>query len=112
MVALAIMGIALVSVFQLFSLSLRSAKKAEDYTRALSYARSLLDEAYALKDIEADSDTFDYDDGFRASREITEVPLKEEEKTQQYRIEVTVTWPPRGKLTISGLRTVYDKPVK
>lgn len=112
MVALAIMGIALVAVFQLFSLSLRSAKKAEDYTRALFYARSLLDEAYALKDIEADSDTFDYDDDFRASREITEVPLKEDERTKQYRIEVTVTWPPRGKLLISGLRTAYDKPVK
>jgi Tfp pilus assembly protein PilV len=48
MVALAILGVAIVAVFQLFSLSLRSTRKAEDYTKALFYARSLPDESYSL----------------------------------------------------------------
>ena len=45
MVALAILGIALVAIFQLFSVNLRSTQKAEDYTKAIFYARSMLDEA-------------------------------------------------------------------
>lgn len=112
MVALAIMATALVAVFQLFSLSLRSAKKADDYTKALFYARSLIDEAYVIKDIEEDSDSFEYEKVFKATRQISLVPAKEEEKTKQYRIDVSVTWLPSGKLSISALRTVYEKTVK
>jgi Tfp pilus assembly protein PilV len=108
MVALAIMGVAVVAVFQIFSITLRSTKKADDYTKALFYARSTLDQAYALPDIEAGSDTTDFRDGFEAKREITVKSSSDDDKSKLYEITVTVTWQPSGSLTVKGLRNVYE----
>ncbi len=110
MVALAILGVAIVAVFQLFSLSLRSTRKAEDYTKALFYARSLLDESYSLPDLSRDpgKSVIEFKDGFEGTRQIGVKSSSEDEHTKLYEITVTVTWPPKGSLTISGLRTVYE----
>ncbi len=110
MVALAILGVAIVAVFQLFSLSLRSTRKAEDYTKALFYARSLLDESYSLPDMSRDpgKSKIEFSDGFEGTRRIAVKSSSEDEHTKLYEITVTVTWPPKGSLTISGLRTVYE----
>ncbi len=109
-VAMALMGIALVSLIQLFSGSLRATKKSSEYTRGLIYARSLMDEAYAapsLEDIEGD---FDFEDGYSAKRVVTQLPAGEEEEEAPplYEITVTVTWPPRGKTVLKGTRVVYE----
>jgi Tfp pilus assembly protein PilV len=110
MVALAILGVAIVAVFQLFSISLRSTRKAEDYTKALFYARSLLDEAYSLPDLSRDpgKSNAEFRDGFEGTRRIAMKSSSEDGHTKLYEITVTVTWPPKGSLTISGLRTVYE----
>ena len=110
MVALAILGVAIVAVFQLFSISLRSTKKAEDYTKAIFYARSLLDEAYSLPDPSRDpgKSRVAFKDGFDGTRKIEMMSASEDGHTKVYRITVTVTWPPKGSLTIGGLRTVYE----
>jgi type II secretory pathway pseudopilin PulG len=106
MVAIAILGIAIVAIFQLFSISLRTTKKAEDYTKALFYARALLDESYAIQDISEGTDSVEFGDGFEGMRTIG---LKSsDEKAKLYEIIVKVTWPPSGSLEIKGLRTVYE----
>jgi Tfp pilus assembly protein PilV len=108
MVALAILGVAVVAVFQLFSITLRSTKKADDYTKAIFYARSVLDEAYAEPGVEEGSERVDFRDGFEARRVTTLKSSSEEGKVKLYEIAVTVTWPTAGSLTITGLRSVYE----
>jgi type II secretion system protein I len=110
MVALAILGVAVVAVFQLFSITLRATKKADDYTKAIFYARSVLDQAYALPEMENGSDITDFDDGFKANRVITDVSSSDDDKAKLYEITVTVTWPPSNSLTIRGLRNFYETP--
>ncbi|MDA8242409.1 MAG: hypothetical protein M0Z67_18820 [Nitrospiraceae bacterium] len=110
MVALAILGVAVVAVFQLLSISLRSTKKAEDYTKALFYARTLLDEAYSLPDLSDDPGKSDveFKDGFKGTSRIVLKSSSDDDHLKLYEITVTVTWPPKGSLAISGLRTVYE----
>lgn len=108
MVALAILGMALVAIFQLFSISLRSTKKAEDYTKALFYARSMIDETYILADPAESAGSLTFKEDFKGARDVTLVAADEDEKSKLYEITVTVTWPPSGSLTLKTLRTVYE----
>ena len=107
MVALAIMSVSLVAVFQLYSLGLRSAKKADDYTYAVLYAGSLMDEAYALPDPASASGAKELRQGYKATRDVVLKSSSDDGKTKLYEITVTVTWPPSGSLKIKGLRSVY-----
>ncbi len=109
MVALAILGVTVVALFQLFSMALRSTKKAEDYSKALFYARSMLDEAYSNPEIENGSDSSYFEnDYYKGTKQVSVRSESEDGKTKLYEITVTVTWPPSGSLKISGLRTVYE----
>lgn len=111
-IALALLGIALVSLVELFSISLRSTRKSSEYTTALIYARSLMDEAYAAPSLEAGEDDFDFGDGYRATRAVREIAVGEEEAEPSYRlceITVTVTWQPRGRTVLNGKRVVYEE---
>ncbi len=119
-IALAILGIALVSLVELFSVSLRSTKKSSDYTTALIYARSLMDEAYAAPSLDGMGDTFDLGGGYTGTRTISEAPLpwagaeeggggREEQFFKLYEITVTVAWPPEGRVVLTGKRVVYEQ---
>lgn len=108
MVALAILGVAIVAIFQIFSMTLRSTKQADDYTKALLYARSMLDEAYSHPDPDESAVSLEFDDHFDGMKEVELKSTSEDEKTRLYEIRVTVTWPPSGSLTLRGLRTVYE----
>ncbi|MEW6109091.1 MAG: hypothetical protein AB1632_08035 [Nitrospirota bacterium] len=108
MVALAILGVAVVAIFQLFSASLRSAKKADDYSKALFYARAMLDEAYSVPDPSESSTSLKFEGNFEGSREINLQSSSDDGNVKLYEIIVTVTWPPSGNLQIKGLRTVYE----
>lgn len=106
MVAISILSIALVALFQLFSMNLRSVKKSGDYSRALIYARSIMDEAYALPELTDSSESFDFEDGFKGIRTVN---LKSsDEKIKMYEITVSVSWPPAGTLELKGLKAYYE----
>lgn len=107
MVAISILGIAIVALFQLFSVNLRSVKKTEDYSKALVYARSLMDDAYAITELTDKTESYDFKDGFRGSRTIR-LKSTDENNIKIYEISATVSWPPSGGLEIKGLRTYYD----
>lgn len=107
MVALAILGTALVAIFQLFSLNLRSTQKAEDYSKAIFYARSMLDEAYIFIDPADASDSKEYENKYEVTRKVSLKSESEDGNIKLYEINVAVTWPPSGNFRISGLRTVY-----
>ncbi len=108
MVAIAILAIAIVAIFQHFSTTLKTTKKADDYTRALFYARSMLDEAYSASDITEISDSLEFEGNYLGSREVILKSSSEDEKAKIYEIIITVTWPPSGSLKLKGLRTVYE----
>ncbi|OGW29475.1 MAG: hypothetical protein A2X59_05630 [Nitrospirae bacterium GWC2_42_7] len=108
MVAFAILSVAIVSIFQLFSTALRTTKKAADYTNAVFYARSMLDEAYSVTDPTELPSRLEFEEGFEGKREVSIVSESEDSSTKLYEVAVTVTWPPAGSLVIKGLRTVYE----
>jgi len=107
MVALAILGIALVAIFQLFSLNLRSTQKAEDYSKAIFYARSMLDEGYIFVDPSDASDSKEFENKYEVTRNVSLKSESENGDIKLYEITVAVVWPPSGNFRISGLRTVY-----
>lgn len=124
-VALTVLSIALVSLVQLFSVSLRSTKKSSDYATALIYARSIMEEAYATPSLEGMNGTFDLGGGYSGKREIREVPFRwgegegdeggsqggggGEELFRLFEITVTVTWPPGGQVVLTGRRAQYEQ---
>ncbi len=108
MVALAILGIALVTIFQLFSLNLRSTKKAEDYTKAIFYARSMMDEAFIFVDPSGESKSEEFEDRYTVKRDVSVKSESDDGKAKVYEIAVTVSWPPSGSFSMKELRSVYE----
>lgn len=108
MIALAILGMALVAIFQLFSMSLRSTKKAEDYTKAIFYARSMMDEAFIFVDPSGESASEEYEDRYAVKRDVSVKSESDDGKVKLYEITVTVTWPPSGSFSMKELRSVYE----
>ena len=104
-VAIAILGIGLVALIQLYASSLRSVRRSEDYTMALAIARSTLDEVYAKPDRSNINYVFDYGN-YHIERKI-EFLYNEEDMTL-YQITVSATWPPKGKVELTGVRGYYD----
>jgi len=105
MVAVAILGVAVVALFQVFSAGLRGTKKAEDYTKAIIIGRSLLDEAYAVKDPTGLEENLEFEGGFNASREVEEIP-DEEGRGTLYIISIKVTWGRKGRFLLKGRRFI------
>ena len=104
-VALAIMGIGLVVVMELFSGALRSGRLSKDYTEAFIYARGKMDEV--LIDPEEGSDAGEFKNLFRWESEVTRIETKdsalkqvqgktEEQRWEIYKIKVKVFFPGLG----------------
>lgn len=109
LVAVSILSISVVLIFQLFSIGLRSTRKAENYTTALIIARSLMNEALSLNFIEDANLAEEYEGGYTAKRTIKEVSQDEESTTKLYKITVVVKWPPSGRLQLTSMRAVHEK---
>lgn len=105
MVAVAILGISVVALFQVFSAGLRGTKKVDYYTRALIIGRSLMDEAYAVSDPEELTGVEEFDGGFTARREVTELS-SDDLKGILYLIVVEVKWKGKGNLILRGKRFI------
>ena len=99
-IALAIMGIGLVVVMELFSGALRSGRLSKDYTEAFIYARGKMDEV--LIDPEEGSDTGEFKNLFRWESEVTRIETEdsgfktEEQRWKTYKIKVKVLFPGLG----------------
>jgi len=119
-VALAILGTAIAALIQLYAQGLRTTKKTSDYSTALVYARSYLDEAYALPEVKAGEETFQLPGDFKAKRTISlwrggYEPLRyrgsqPQEGLALYEITVSVAWPPAGEVVLKGLRSMHEGP--
>lgn len=108
LIALAILGVSVVSVFQLFSITLRSTKKTEDYTRALLYAQSLLDEGFSTANPMDDQVTIRFGKDYQGGRTVVLKGVSDDGSLKMYEITASVSWRPSGNLKIKALRAVYD----
>ncbi len=98
-VALAILGVGLVAVIELFGGGLRSGRAAEEYTKAAGYARMKMEEIYLSKTLEEGIQDGRFDRDYRWSVEIRKVdllPAGRETETSLpidlYLVRVDVTW--------------------
>jgi len=121
-IALAILGVGVVTVLELFSAALRMESGAGVRSRAVVYARGLLDQTMALPEMRAGSDRGRFDDMYHWEVVVREAPeygqgndkdkpahdLTIKSDFLMYEIEVSVLWSQtanrEGVYTIRTLR--------
>lgn len=99
LVAMMLLAISLVVIFQLFSGGLKSGKLADDYTRAVFHARQKMEETLLNTRYEEGVYEGEFDDEYRWKIEIVLVePENSENEEEQpppvdiFNITVSVTW--------------------
>lgn len=115
-VAIAIIGIGLVLVMELFSGALRAGRVSKDYTRALIYAKGKMDEV--LIETKEGSDTGEFKNGYRWQSEVTPLDtdkdsgIKTQEQLITYKIKVRILFPGIGGEKAIELVTLKNIPSK
>ncbi len=99
MVAMAILGIGLVVIIELFSGGLRLARISEEYTTAAGYARMKMEETSLAKSLEEGIQEGEFDSFYRWQVEVKKVDLLPPEKETSYqppvalyRVRIAVFW--------------------
>jgi general secretion pathway protein I len=119
-IALAILGIGVVTVLELFSAGLRMETGAGARAHAVLYARGLLDQTMAVSELRVGSDRGRFDETFHWEVVVREAPeytdqkakhdldVKSQSDITMYEIAVSVLWPQsanrEGVYTIRTLR--------
>lgn len=99
LVAVAILGIGLTIIIELFSGALPLGRASEEYTRAVSYARMKMEEIAAKPMVEEGTDEGSFDDTYRWQVEVKKVDLLPVENkpdfkppAQFFQIQIDVLW--------------------
>jgi general secretion pathway protein I len=74
-VAIAILGIGLVVIIELFGGGLRLERTSEEYTKAVGYARMKMEEVYLAKSLEEGIQAGEFDRDYRWQMELRRVEL-------------------------------------
>lgn len=112
--AVALLGIALTVVIQLFSANLRSLGVSEDHVAASVRAEAKLREILDDEDLGEKAWTETTDDGYRIDVSVTEA-LKDRTETLQvsvFDVKLTVRWKKGEKERLQTLRTLKLMPRK
>ncbi len=122
-IAMAILGVGVVTVLELFSAGLRVERNSEIRARAVMRARALLDQTLTIPEIAPGADRGEYGDGYRWERRIREAPEYMENGDQEldlqsalamYEVEVSVLWQQtrdrEGVYTVRTLRVAPPAP--
>jgi general secretion pathway protein I len=99
LVALAIMGIGLTVILELFSGGLRLGRISEEYSKAMNYARIKMEEVTLQDHIEEGTEEGEFDGTFRWQVEIEKVEMLPIEKTpdfkppaELFKVKIDVLW--------------------
>ena len=116
-IAMAIVGIGVVTVLQIFNAALRTERGAGIRARAVMRARGLLEQTMAVSELTPGQDKGDFGDGYhwersvREARELTDTNQRQMDVKSDvtlYEIEVSVLWPQtadrEGVYTVRTLR--------
>ena len=111
-IALAILGIGLTVIMELFSGGLRLGRVSQEYTKAMHFASLKLEEMAARKTIEAGEDEGELDKTFRWRTGVEKVDILPYDKGTEfkppvdlYHIRVTVLWTSGTKERSAGLES-------
>jgi len=117
MVTLAILGIALTVIIELFSAGLRLARKSEDYSRAVFYGRQLLEELCLQDEISEKEEAGEFEGGYTWKYQMKPVSVLIDEDDDKnfsvkiYTVKVVVSWPSGGiekNIDFETLKTVIE----
>ena len=104
LVAMAILGIGLVIIIELFSGGLRLGRTSEDYTRAVGYARMKLEEISLAQSLEEGIEEGEFDREYRWQVEVKKVDLLPPGRETSYQPPVALYWVRIDVLWKSGTR--------
>jgi len=104
LVAMAILGVGLIVIIELFSGGLRLGRTAEEYTRAVGYARMKLEEISLAKTLEEGIEEGEFDREYRWQVEVKKVDLLPPGKETSYQPPVALYWVRIEVLWKSGIR--------
>jgi general secretion pathway protein I len=111
-VALAILGIGLTLIIELFSGGLRLGRASEDYTKAVNYASSKMQEIMTQDNVEEGTGEGEFDDRFRWQVEAKKVDILPGEKSTEfkppvelYKLTIDVLWKSGSKERSARLET-------
>jgi general secretion pathway protein I len=111
-VALAILGIGLTAIIELFSGGLRLGKTSEDYTKAVGYGRMKMEEIISQQNIEEGSDEGDFDKTFHWQVDIKKIDLLPADKPTDlklpidlFQVKVNILWKSGSKERSTILET-------
>jgi general secretion pathway protein I len=111
-VAIAILGISLVLIMQLFSGGLRVSRVSCDYTRAVVHAKDKMEELIAAP-VQGSGE---FEDGFRWEAEVEPYKELEEIGSNLLKIKVKVSWSDTQKrdrsVELESLRLYQDEGIK
>ncbi len=98
-VAMAILGVGLVVIIQLFSGGLRLSKTSEEYTKAVGYARMKMEEVCLADHMKEGNETGEFDHDYRwqvATKKVDILPVGKDldfkPTVEIYQIKVNVIW--------------------
>ena len=117
-IAMAIVGVGVVSVLEIFSAALRTERGAGIRAKAAMHARALLEQTMTEPEPVAKQDSGELPDGYRFERKVREAPEFTDESNSRdldfkseitlFEIEVSVLWPQtadrEGVYTVRTLR--------
>lgn len=117
MVTLAILGIALTVIIELFSAGLRLARKSEDYSRAVFYGQQLLEELCLQDDISEKEEAGEFEGGYTWKYQMKTVSVlidaddDRDFSVKIYNVKVVVSWPSgeiEKNIDFETLKTVIE----
>ncbi len=118
-VAVAILGIALTVIIELFAGGLRLARVSKEYTKAVNYANSKMEEITSKQILEEGSTEGEFDETFRWRVTMNKLNLLPVEKPwevkppiQFFKIRVDVLWKPGSQERSASVETFRTMKVK
>lgn len=111
-VALAILGVGLIVIIELFSAGLRLGKTSEEYTKAVEYARMKMEEIAVQRSVEEGIEEGEFDDVFRwrvGAKKMDILPIEKSSDFKPpvdlYQIQVNITWKSGSKERSVGIES-------
>jgi len=116
LVAISILSISLVVIFQLFSGGLKSSRLSDQYTRGIFHAKEKMEEILLSTEFAEEVSEGEFEDSFRWKSKIVPIEQAEEEASKlpfnTYNIKVDIFWDEGYKekrFSISTMKVVEKK---
>jgi len=106
-IAIALLSIAIAMIIQLYSMNLKSTRKAELYTEATILARSAMDELLSSGTLEETSTTETIADRFEITRSVAALEKGDKDRAQPYEVTVLLQWQ-GGSLELKARKSIPE----